>query len=656
MDDLSECQCSGPGWCKVFKKEMGVIPPNWKWCQDTSQVDREKYLRLSKRRGVLSLSASEHRVSTIDFYDDIPEPKSTLAICVIPANESAKKLLRITRQRIKGYARECGADYIELTGDQHPDWPMANKYRVGQVTSIYEKTLYLDCDILVSDKTPNIFEITPDDKISGFDEYCIWSQKDYSWIEREQDIIIRKTLTDKQAEKFLDNGRTIYPKVMINGGVLVIPKSCAKYYQQPTDTYPKQWCFDQNYLTLLVYGEDVFNPLDLKWNCLFTCEDGFWYNSSEAYFIHVNSLRDQETREAVLSQISLGDFCPIEPQRYENSYQHTEPIWQPSDLNNLKSNTFKSNKIGLIQGEIAPGGALTWMKLFAQCFSDDITGIVPIVDFPQFHNLETGMTTGYSEEEMKEVYVKSDIIIYWAYYLNESLPMFIRDNPLNKKIIYVSHAGFRHNRLHDILIDILKPDVSVFVDKTVAKHYNGICIPPPVFFDKELKRKPVPKNILWHHRIEKYKGVQVLADIINCLPDFNFHIAGSWLEQYAHQEIIDLVNRRILSDSIQNVFYYGHVEDVSQLFRKCSLSLSTSYDESFGLSVAESLAHGIPTVSHPVGVGMFSDSVVRYKSHATEWAKAIRLCEETTEEAKNRDYIRENFSIENFKVEWNKIL
>ncbi len=148
----------------------------------------------------------------------------------------------------------------------------------------------------------------------------------------------------------------------------------------------------------------------------------------------------------------------------------------------------------------------------------------------------------------------------------------------------------------------------------------------------------------------------MLSDIIKYLPDFNFHIAGNWSEKYVSNDVKNLVNGSILSPHIDNVFYYGELDDMSDLFKICFLSLSTSYDESFGLSVAESIANGIPTVSHSAGIGHLSDFTVNYKSHPSEWAKTIRICEEMSKEAKNKNYVRENFSVKKFKEQWDAIL
>lgn len=299
--DFSKCQCPKPGWCDLLQKEMTETPPNWQWCQGLDEEKRKQYHdKVNGKVRTIRKAIKASLVDVVNFVDDIPTPTSDYAVCVIPANDSAMELLDITRDSIKSYAKKCGADYIELTGDQHPDWPMANKWRLNKVASTYAKTLYLDCDVFIKDDSPNIFESTPDDKISAFDEFHTWKDKcRHEWINKEQEVIIRKVLDNECKNRYIKNGASQFPESMINGGVLVIPYRMAHYYKQPKDAYPRQWCFDQNYLTLVLPKDKLFK-LDKNFNCSYT-DLGFYINSKNAHFIHVNNLRKEpERRKALL--------------------------------------------------------------------------------------------------------------------------------------------------------------------------------------------------------------------------------------------------------------------------------------------------------------------------------------------------------------------
>lgn len=643
---------------------MTATPPNWQWCQGLTEEERKQYHdKVNGKVRTIRKAVKAGLVDVVNFVDDIPTPTSDYAICVIPANESAMELLDISRESIKTYAKKCNADYIELTGDQHPDWPMANKWRLHSVTSVYKKTLYLDCDVIVSDKAPNIFDATPDDKISAFDEYPLWKSKnEVQWIEKEQDLIIRKTLSHRQKKIFINNGKTNCPERMINGGVMVIPQSLSDFYKQPNKTYPRQWCFDQHYLTLIL-PDDKFHRLDLKWNCCHTFGDKFWYFAKDSFFLHLNGLlKNADFRKFTMQQLVHGDYTPCELSRYEEFsgwVTKTFDKMTKSSLN-LDNDTqrFNSNKIGILYNNLTPGGAITWLKDFVTCFKKDITGIFALYKNEDYRDLNLGLERCFELDELYELYVKSDIMLYWIYSTPtdiEFFPDFIWNNPLNKKIIFLSHGSLRINS-HDYILDRMNPDVSVFINEEAANKYGGLHIPPVVHKLENLRRNPIEKNVLWHHRLDEYKGVEVLSEITTCMPDFTFHVAGSWMPEVHDQNIRNIVTEKIIGDSVQNVFYHGHLDDMTELFEKCSISLSTSFDESFGLSVAESIINGIPSISHCTGIGKYSDVVINYGSHYSEWAKAIRELDGQALESKNQKLFERTFTLDRFKTAWSKIL
>lgn len=40
---LRKCQCSKPGWCHIYKKDMGECILDWNWCQSATKEEREEY-------------------------------------------------------------------------------------------------------------------------------------------------------------------------------------------------------------------------------------------------------------------------------------------------------------------------------------------------------------------------------------------------------------------------------------------------------------------------------------------------------------------------------------------------------------------------------------------------------------------------------------
>jgi hypothetical protein len=235
------------------------------------------------------------------FHDELPPKKNDIALCVIPANEYANEQIKETRESLVAYAKKCNADYIELSGDQCEEWPMANKYRLYQVTTKYKKTLYVDCDVVIKKESPDIFKLTPDDKISAFNELDIHPKK--SWIKEEQETVYFKMK--------LSSTECAFGAKMLNGGVMVIPQSLADYYKQPNEPYPKLWCFDQHLLTLTL-PEDKFFNLDEKFNTEYISRE-FWLKLEKGYFIHINGCKDMHFRKTLIKRIYDNVLCEVEP-------------------------------------------------------------------------------------------------------------------------------------------------------------------------------------------------------------------------------------------------------------------------------------------------------------------------------------------------------
>ena len=43
--DFSKCICDKPGFCRLYQKEMTESPPNWQWCQNATEKQREDHKR-----------------------------------------------------------------------------------------------------------------------------------------------------------------------------------------------------------------------------------------------------------------------------------------------------------------------------------------------------------------------------------------------------------------------------------------------------------------------------------------------------------------------------------------------------------------------------------------------------------------------------------
>ena len=266
------------------------------------------------------------RCPVVDFKDRIEKPKSDRAVCVVIANDYARSQYKLTKQSVVNYAKKCNADYIELTGDQSPLWPMANKYRIHAVTSVYDKTLYVDCDVLIKDHAPDIFKYTPNDKLSIVNEYYEIGEDYKKEVDNSKRIIA----------EILDIDKYYNHDIVPNCGVMVIPKCCADLYKQPKKSYPMDWCFDQNYLSITTEPNDFYllntYPMNLFNSC--ASHSRFLNSYKQANFVHCN-IQPQEYRTRMLellisNKLNIDNIYPTEDEKNKNSYFETSWHKQPT--------------------------------------------------------------------------------------------------------------------------------------------------------------------------------------------------------------------------------------------------------------------------------------------------------------------------------------
>jgi hypothetical protein len=263
-------------------------------------------------------------LTPVIYFDDVlPNQKSDIAICVIGANDIAMKQLDVTRSNIINYASFCGADYIELNGDLSPDWPMSNKYRLKQVIEKYEHTLYLDCDIVVKDGSPNVFDVFSKDKISLVNEWQILKNSYHYTLFKS--LCYERFLILEDYPHLYKNNRNIQP----NNGMMFFPKKLADKYSQPENPYYKMWCFDQDYL-ILNLEEDDFELVDWRYNLEFI-DFEFWSKIPHAYFVHLNGSRPIDYRVELLKRITDGnyEYFPQPPAKESDCNQDAfRPFWR----------------------------------------------------------------------------------------------------------------------------------------------------------------------------------------------------------------------------------------------------------------------------------------------------------------------------------------
>ena len=207
------------------------------------------------------------------------------------------------------YAKKCGADFNALTDDWYPDLPIRNKWRrVGAAAYRYDRTLFLDADVLIQPTAPNIFEhlLAP--------QLCIWND----WDEFQHDF----AGWHEQIEQEMFRYHKIYHSItcMPNTGVMMLSPQSAGTYAAVPDSPPNWWA-DQIWLAWLFdLRPDLVHWINEdRWHWQYIRRD-FWHGLKDAWFIHLDGCQPQDFRIYLLKRFSRANFEKIEP---------PDSVWKP---------------------------------------------------------------------------------------------------------------------------------------------------------------------------------------------------------------------------------------------------------------------------------------------------------------------------------------
>lgn len=119
-------------------------------------------------------------------------------------------------------------------------------------------------------------------------------------------------------------------------------------------------------------------------------------------------------------------------------------------------------------------------------------------------------------------------------------------------------------------------------------------------FSKQSSIKKLTKNLLYVGKISYRKNIIDLINVHKLLsdidPKFKLHIMGSGDKHY-----LGKVQRKIDEYKLNNkVFFYDYTSDsrLNKLYEKCSIFISTSLLEGFGLVFLEAMSKGLPIISY----------------------------------------------------------
>jgi len=150
-----------------------------------------------------------------------------------------------------------------------------------------------------------------------------------------------------------------------------------------------------------------------------------------------------------------------------------------------------------------------------------------------------------------------------------------------------------------ILTDEQKLDIEI----RLKSHCPLYSIPHPVLVQpqkNDLVSRDINKLIIISRlELEKniYEAINIFKLVVKIMPEKKLYIYGDGSEK---NSLIKYVEENNLSN---NIFFEGYTNDISEVLNSTTLFLMTSLYESFGLSISESLSHGVPVLSYDFKYG-----------------------------------------------------
>jgi len=279
----------------------------------------------------------------------------------------------------------------------------------------------------------------------------------------------------------------------------------------------------------------------------------------------------------------------------------------------------------------------------------------------------------YLKKKLMTDYIKksdADIIVSTRLSFNDLLGKYAKDNVVKISQEHVYHKN-NQKYIDKLLKSVKKIDYLMPVSQELTNYYkdkvsdNTKCIYVKHALDFKIEKYKYKKtnNLIAVARLSKEKGFSDLLDVIDLIrkdiSDIKLNLIGDGIEK-------DNLKNKIKSLKLnKNVIMHGfkNREEINKIIKDCSIYCMTSFEESFGLSVIESMAFGLPCVAFDDAKGVLeiidkNTGVIISNRDKEKMAKTIvKLLQdkEKIEKLSLNAYNRSlNYSFERVKEDWLK--
>jgi lipopolysaccharide biosynthesis glycosyltransferase len=227
------------------------------------------------------------------------------AIFTVSIGEEFSKLSAISHPWMKDYAKKTGSDFIVCSEIGSCKFPHFQKFEIRKLfQSGYDRVLFIDTDILINPKAPNLFKIVPEDSMGIYDE---------SKMKFLQSNNRLKIWTDAFIERYNEGLKEVghppicapngWGKVYYNSGVMMCSKSL-DIFDPPLFQLKSYGIHDQNYINLLICEKNIkVYPLSESFNWRYLQGNQSKYSQ---FFVHFNGITNRVAKMKKLKDEIIG--------------------------------------------------------------------------------------------------------------------------------------------------------------------------------------------------------------------------------------------------------------------------------------------------------------------------------------------------------------
>lgn len=166
-----------------------------------------------------------------------------LAIATIFHGELGEQYKALTLSRMNAYAWKVGAHVVlgqvrtHYVADEFANVQYAKLSTMHEALESYDRVLWLDADVIVTDRAPNIFDIVPMMHWAGFDEAAVFLDRTDGWRERFHEVHRHMKDVCERDSLAIPDSRSMY----FNCGVQLAHSSMRELYEPPDNPDNHPW-------------------------------------------------------------------------------------------------------------------------------------------------------------------------------------------------------------------------------------------------------------------------------------------------------------------------------------------------------------------------------------------------------------------------------